>query len=110
MKDFFISYNSADLEWAEWIARCLEDVGYTIILRSWNSSKVGDYLKELNYNSNYARGIIILLSADYFDMITSIDEWISTLINLAENKDNNLMTIKVRECSLYALLPQSVFL
>jgi len=29
MKDFFISYNSADRTWAEWIAWQLEEAGYT---------------------------------------------------------------------------------
>ena len=30
MKDFFISYNSADQQWAEWIAWQLEEAGYKI--------------------------------------------------------------------------------
>jgi hypothetical protein len=29
MKDFFISYNKTDRQWAEWIAWQLEGAGYT---------------------------------------------------------------------------------
>lgn len=32
VKDFFISYNSADKSWAEWIAWQLEEAGYETIL------------------------------------------------------------------------------
>lgn len=30
MKDFFISYNKADRQWAEWIGWQLEEAGYSI--------------------------------------------------------------------------------
>lgn len=36
MKNFFISYNKADRQWAEWIAWHLEQTGYTTILRAWD--------------------------------------------------------------------------
>lgn len=36
MKDFFISYNSADRTWAEWIAWQLEEAGYTTVLQAWD--------------------------------------------------------------------------
>ncbi|MBU1626201.1 toll/interleukin-1 receptor domain-containing protein, partial [bacterium] len=109
MKHFYISYHDSDLDWAEWIAKQLEEVGYSILLRSWDTLKPGNYLKELEYNASFANGIIIILSTDYFDMIRSLDEWISLLLELSEEKHSNLMAIKVGECSLYALLPQSIF-
>jgi hypothetical protein len=36
MKDFFISYNSADQTWAEWIAWQLEEAHYTTVLQAWD--------------------------------------------------------------------------
>jgi len=36
-KDFFISYNKADREWAEWIAWQLEESGkYAVVIRAWD--------------------------------------------------------------------------
>jgi len=36
MKDFFISCNSADRAWAEWIAWQFEEAGYTTVLQAWD--------------------------------------------------------------------------
>ncbi|RXK82593.1 toll/interleukin-1 receptor domain-containing protein [Chlorobaculum sp. 24CR] len=35
-KDFFISYTSADRQWAEWIAWHLEQAGYSTIIQAWD--------------------------------------------------------------------------
>jgi len=45
MSNFFISYNSADRQWAEWIAWQLEEAGYTTVLQAFPvraSFAVGD--------------------------------------------------------------------
>ena len=34
--DFFISYNHKDEQWATWIAKTLEDSGYTTIIQAWD--------------------------------------------------------------------------
>jgi hypothetical protein len=31
MKDFFVSFNSADKAWADWIAWTLEEAGYQVV-------------------------------------------------------------------------------
>lgn len=36
MKNFFISYNSADSQWAQWIAWQLEEAGYTTVIQAWD--------------------------------------------------------------------------
>ena len=36
MADFFVSYNSADRSWAEWIAYQLEAAGYTTTIQAWD--------------------------------------------------------------------------
>jgi hypothetical protein len=36
MVDFFISYNRADAQWAEWIAWQLEAAGRTTFLQAWD--------------------------------------------------------------------------
>jgi TIR domain-containing protein len=34
MKDFFVSYTSADRSWAEWIAWRLEEAGYGVFIQA----------------------------------------------------------------------------
>jgi hypothetical protein len=36
MKDFFVSYNRADRDWAEWIAWQLEEAGYSVVIQDWD--------------------------------------------------------------------------
>ena len=36
MKDFFISYNQKDRQWAEWIAWQLEEAGFTTVIQAWD--------------------------------------------------------------------------
>ena len=36
MKDFFISYNTADRDWAEWIAWTLEEAGHSVVIQAWD--------------------------------------------------------------------------
>ena len=36
MKNFFISYNKADRQWAEWIAWLLEEQGPLTVIQAWD--------------------------------------------------------------------------
>ncbi len=36
MKNFFVSYNSADRAWAEWMAWELEQAGFTTVIQAWD--------------------------------------------------------------------------
>ena len=36
MIDFFVSYHSADHQWAEWIAFTLEAEGYSTVIQAWD--------------------------------------------------------------------------
>jgi TIR domain len=36
MKDSFVSYNSKDRAWAEWVAWELGEAGYSAVMQSWD--------------------------------------------------------------------------
>jgi hypothetical protein len=36
VKNFFVSYNSKDKAWAEWVAWQLEKDGYTTVIQAWD--------------------------------------------------------------------------
>ena len=48
MTDFFISYNSADKSWAEWIAWQLEVAKYTTILQAWDFRPGRNFMMEMD--------------------------------------------------------------
>ncbi len=43
-KDFFISYNGKDKDWAEWIAWQLEEAGYSVIIQVWDFRPGGNFV------------------------------------------------------------------
>ena len=46
MKHFFISYNSADRSWAEWIAWHLEEAGYEVVDASNGMEGIDRYRRD----------------------------------------------------------------
>jgi len=65
MPDFFISYNKADRNWAEWIAWQLEDAGYTTVLQAWDFRPGSNFVLEMQQASAQAARTIAVLSPDY---------------------------------------------
>jgi TIR domain len=65
MKDFFVSYNSKDLTWAEWIAWELEEAGYSIVIQSWDFRPGGNFVLEMQKASSEAERTIAVLSPNY---------------------------------------------
>ena len=74
-KDFFISYNSADRMWAEWIAWHLEEAGYTVEIQTWDSEFGKNFIKWMNEALKNSKRTIAVLSKAYFTGQFSEDEW-----------------------------------
>jgi len=109
MKDFFLNFNSSDIEWAEWTASILENAGYTVFTHSWDSGLESNFLKDLEHHASQAKGVIILLSPDYLDMPCSVNDWFVALETISEKKERNLLSIKIGNCSFYSLLLETTY-
>jgi TIR domain/SEFIR domain/Pentapeptide repeats (9 copies) len=74
--DFFVSYTSADLPWAEWIAWQLEEAGYWTAIQAWDSRPGNDFVRWMDQSIRSARHILVVLSPAY-DAATSLagPEW-----------------------------------
>ena len=79
MKDFFISYNSADRLWAEWIAWHLEEAGYTTVLQAWDFPPGANFVLEMHKATVEARRTIAVLSPDYLAAHFPQSEWAAAL-------------------------------
>ena len=55
MKDFFISYNKADRERAEWIASQLDEAGYPVFLQAWDIRPGSNFVREMRVEGNVRR-------------------------------------------------------
>ncbi|HBZ29307.1 MAG TPA: hypothetical protein DEO56_01710 [Nitrosomonas nitrosa] len=75
MKDFFISYATADRDWVKWIAWQLADLGYEVEV-DYRDFRPGNYiLSEMEKASLTTRQTVAVLSPDYFDAAYTKLEW-----------------------------------
>ena len=69
MVDFFVSYNRADRDWAEWIAWELEDQGYSTVIQAWDFR--GNFVLEKDKAAKEAARTVADLSPDYLTSLFS---------------------------------------
>ena len=74
-KDFFISYTSADKDWAEWIAWQLEAAGYTTIIQAWDFGPGENFVLAMQKAATEADRTIAVLSPDYLQSQFTAPEW-----------------------------------
>src|SRR3989442_13348057 len=75
MKDFFISYTSADRTWAEWIAWELEAAGYSTIIQAWDFRPGENFVVEMQKAASEAGRTVLVLSEDYLKSPFTQSEW-----------------------------------
>jgi hypothetical protein len=109
-KDFFVSYNRADREWAEWIAWQLEEEGYTTIIQAWDFRPGGNFVIEMQRAAEQARRTIAVLSPDYLQALYTHPEWAAAFAQDPTGEKGTLLPVRVRECELKGLLPQIVYI
>ena len=104
VKDFFISYNSADKGWAEWIAWQLEEVGYTTILQAWDFRPGHNFVLQMDRASQEAERIIIVLSHDFLSSSFTPPEWAVFFKKDPKSDKGLIVPVRVRKCELGGLL------
>jgi hypothetical protein len=104
-KDFFISYTSADLAWAKWIAEVLESKGFTTVYQHrdfpaapTDPSRDPNFIRKMHEALEAARCTLALLSPDYLKSRFCEDEW-TAAFHLKK-----LQPIRIRDCPVSGLL------
>jgi len=110
VEDFFISYNSADRQWAEWIAWQLEEAGYTTVLQAWDFRPGSNFVLEMQRAATEARRTIAILSPDYLSARFTQPEWAAAFSQDPTGEKGTLLPVRVRECELEGLLPQIIYI
>jgi tetratricopeptide (TPR) repeat protein len=109
-KDFFISYNKADRNWAEWIAWQLEAEGYSTILQAWDFRPGSNFILEMDNATKIAKRTIAVLSPDYLDALYTKPEWAEAFRQDPTGQQGKLLPIRVRPCTLTGLLAAIVYI
>ena len=99
-KDFFISYNQADKDWAEWIAWILEEEGYSVIIQAWDFRPGENFVLEMHKAAINTEKTIALFSQCYLDAEYTHPEWSAAVEQDPKGEKRKLIPFRVRECQL----------
>lgn len=110
MKDFFISYTSADKAWAEWIAWLLEDADYSAVIQAWDFRPGANFVLKMQRAAEGSKKTIIVLSNNYLKSPFAQSEWAAAFAGDPEGRKKKLIPIRVEECKPGGLLAPLIYL
>jgi tetratricopeptide (TPR) repeat protein len=108
--DFFISYNKADRDRAEWLARQLREAEYSVIIQGSDFGPGSNFVLEMDRAAREAERTIAVLSPDYLNALFTHPEWAAAFAKDPTGKDRKLIPVRVRECQPEGLLAQIVYI
>ena len=109
-KDFFISYNKADRQWAEWIAWQLEKAGFSVFIQAWDFRPGTNFVLEMERAARASRGTIAVISPDYMAALYTQSEWASAFAADPTGEKRTLIPVRVRDCELHGLAASIVYI
>jgi len=108
MTDLFISYNSADKDWAEWMAFVLEESGLTVVIQAWDFRPGSNFVLEMQAAADRAARTIMVLSPDYLKSQFAAPEWAAAFSADPQGLGQKLVPVMVRSCEPTGLLKSLV--
>ena len=103
--DFFVTYNAADQEWAEWIGQRLQGAGYSVELQSYDYWARSSLILEMFAVSAMADATIALLSPEFLAENLDRPEWQAAYAQDPTGSLGILIPVRVRECDVEGALP-----
>jgi hypothetical protein len=109
VKDFFVSYNRADKQWAEWIAWTLEEAGMTVVIQAWDFRPGGNFVLDMQRAAVECKRTIAVLSETYLKSAFTQPEWAAAFVGDPQSIDRKLLPVKVKDCKPEGLLAPIVY-
>jgi hypothetical protein len=109
MKDFFVSYNKADKQWAMWITQTLERAGYTATAQYKDFRPGNNFVLEMQQATVECKRTIAVLSDSYLKSTFTQPEWAAAFAQDPQGKKRTLIPVRVKKCDLEGLLPQIIY-
>lgn len=107
-KDFWISYNSANENWATWIAWVLEQAGFSVVIQAWDFRPGSNFVLEMQQAARSAKRTIAVLSPAYLNARYPQPEWAAAFAKDPEGENKSLIPVVVERCDAEGLLSQVV--
>lgn len=106
--DFFVSYNSHDESWAEWIAFQLENAGYSTIVQKWDFRPGTNFVLEMDEAAKRAERTILVMSPSYVGSSFTPSEWAAGFARDPRGLERRLIPVVVESVDVQGLLSQVV--
>ena len=110
MTDFFVSYNSADEAWAEWIAWQLEDAGFSTVIQAWDFGAGENFVLAMQKAATEAERTIAVISPDYVSAHFTQPEWAAAFVQDPTGTKRQLIPVRVRHVDLAGLWSAIVYI
>ncbi|MGW4639243.1 toll/interleukin-1 receptor domain-containing protein [Sphaerisporangium sp. NPDC004334] len=109
-KDFFITYNGKDEDWATWIAGALETAGYTITIQAWDFRPGDNFMSEMDHALATCRRTLGVLSPNYLASLFTRAEWTAAYRQTLLGEPRRFIPVRVAECDVAPLLGPLVYI
>jgi hypothetical protein len=109
MRDFFISYNRADKQWAEWIAWKVEEAGYSVVIQAWDFRPGGNFVLDMQRAAAESQKTIAVLSESYLKASYIQPEWAAAFASDPQSLERKLIPVRVKECKPEGMLRPLVY-
>lgn len=110
MKDFFISYNKTDKEWAKWIAGTLEEYGYETVIQEWDFEPGNNFILKMQEAILNSKKTILVLSHSYLNSKYCKAEWSAVFNCNPTGEEGKLIPIRIDDVDPNGLLSNIVYI
>lgn len=109
MKDFFVSFNSADKPWADWISWTLEEAGYQVVYQHWDFRPGENFVLEMQRATDDTRKTVIVLTDNYLKADYTQAEWAAAFVEDPRGEQRKLIPLRVAPCKPTGLLRPLIY-
>src|SRR3954453_14726330 len=106
-RDFFVSFNKADRNWATWIAWVLEEAGHSVWFQDWDFR--GNFVEHMDRAQRQADRPIAVLSDHYFGSDFTLVEWSFRFAQDPAMREDRLVPVKVGSLTDRGILTPIVY-
>ncbi|WP_054571523.1 toll/interleukin-1 receptor domain-containing protein [Frankia sp. R43] len=102
--DFFVSYATADVAWAEWIGWQLEAVGFRVVLGAWDFVVGSSLVQETQAALSTSARVVVVLSPAYLMSAIETAQWQAVWAGDPTGEERRLLVARVENCPQPGLL------
>lgn len=109
-RDFFISYNGADEQWAKWIAGILGENGYSTWIQAWDFRPGGNFVLDMQEALVKSKRFIAVLSQNYLKSLYCQAEWAAAFTKDPNSEKRLLIPVRVADVKPHGLFSAIIYI